>query len=145
MREILFRGKRANNVGWIEGDLLHDYWMHGDVFLPFAIRYKINGIYSFPFPVIPETVGQFTGLRDKNGKKIFEGDICKVTYYNHSSPNTILQQTVIYSSGTFALQSKDFEPFDIEDTRRYVPLYYMLPPNNIEIIGNIHDNKEERP
>ena len=137
MREILFRAKRVDNAKWVEGSLLVT------VLNTYIVPLHDDTVMSQrAYSVFPETVGQFTGLRDKNGEKIFDGDICKVTYYNHSSPDTVLQQTVIYSNGTFALQSKDFEPFDFEDTRRYVPLYYMLPPNNIEIIGNIHDNNE---
>ncbi len=87
---------------------------------------------------------QYTGLRDKNGKEIYEGDICNVEYYNHSSPNTFIKQEVIYEFGTFALKSENAFKLSLklEDTRQYVPLHWALSPNKIEVIGNIYENPQ---
>ena len=67
--EILFRGKRID----------HDEWVYGGVYTEGDTPF-ILGLFS-SYPVIPETVGRYTGMEDKNGKKIFDGDICKMHYF----------------------------------------------------------------
>ena len=119
MREILFRGKTLLGK-WIEGDLLN-YLGCGKVHI--AQNYKGAGGQE----VIPETVGQYTGLTDKNGKKVFEGDIVKLFYKDGFEIGLIGWSNIDFRY-KFASPDGTAYGFDVTDT--------------FEIIGNIHDNPE---
>ena len=121
MREILFRGKAG--AKWVYGDLRH--LNDGRVTIQ-----KDGEIY--PYEVIPETVGQYTGLNDKDGKMIFEGDVVKAYDETYDNGFAEVKGKVFFNCGSFDI--------DVEDVG-YIPLY-SYGTENIEVIGNIHDNPE---
>lgn len=120
-RENLFRGK----------DFLKEEWVYGDLVKTknFVAIKKTNGDYFHPTQVSPNTVGQYTGLKDKNNKKIFEGDIVII--------GEKLKTKVVYYDGAFRMQS-EFSPTPTDTT----DMGYMMREFSVRVIGNIHDNPE---
>ena len=116
MREILFRGKRRNYNEWVYGN-----YCGAEYSVDRGLEHLIIPIprNSSSAMVIPETVGQCTGLTDKNGKKIFEGDIVAL--------GTIRTHEVKYNNGSFYMDGTA------------IPIRHIY---KFEVIGNIHDNPE---
>ena len=138
MYKYLFKGKRKDNGEWIEGFLLKEC-NHSTCSWNLAIEYKTerSGIFAYEVAeVIPETVGQFTGLTDKNGKNIFEGNICRFREWSKGDMCWIGK--VHYEHQQFVISgNKNKEcanPFTLAMSR--------FTSENIEIIGDIYDNPE---
>ena len=128
MREILFRGKRngyaeQRDRDWLEGSLM--IGDNGECEICYGTP-RVRIIYS----VIPETVGQFTGATDKNGKKIFEGDI--VVYE--------VQKGILFNKGVINWDAKNASWAHQLNTMN--PCLCMFDSSTHEVIGNIHDNPE---
>jgi uncharacterized phage protein (TIGR01671 family) len=124
MREILFRGKSEKFGNWIEGSLIVGRDLESGQ-LEYLIA-PLSAYYTEVKKVIPETIGQYTGLTDKNGTKIFEGDILKGAW------GTIFQ--VVYDDCYLGFRAKE------KDGMHNCIDYYGL--DCVEVIGNITDNSE---
>ena len=130
MRDILFRGKRLDNGAWVYGSLLQVECEDGSIVTAIFDRKDSGGDAE----VHPSTVGQYTGMRDKKGKRIFEGDMVSTDI---ERPYLIVE----FRDGCFMFNCNDGGE-DYYD----IMLPILKDPQSVykygEVIGNIHDNTE---
>ncbi len=155
MREILYRGqirRKGEKVQMFSGEPLPSRWCYGGVFAPhtaangFGIIYgqesgcdePITGTKLDKFPVYRDTIGQYTGLTDKNGVKIFEGDIVQFEdetpgQYEYHDDTFMNVGAVEYANGCFVFTN-----------RVAVEMDDLIDENTVDcvVIGNIYDNPE---
>lgn len=139
MREIKFRGEKVDNgeriVGFLElhlvnGDLTKT---KQDAFITYDYMDKIGKVYRDRFDVIPESVSQFTGLHDKNGKEIYEGDIV-----DHFGLN--IKNEVIFKDGAFGYNHEHNSFISYAENSWFQ--WKEGKSEEIEVNGNIYESSE---
>lgn len=133
-REICFRGKSKSTGEWVEG-----YYVGDNTIIPFnEVVYDLGCIdTSSSHECYPDTIGQFTGLYDKNGKKIYEGDIVLTPFIDPIFGDLVgedlcVKRQVKFNDGSFV----------VNEGNGFIYLECFTRNNHIEICGNIHDNPE---
>lgn len=142
-REILFRGKRADNNEWVYGDLLNWYdTENNNQYNPciIPIECSVKGKSIRDFVVVPETIGQYTEINDENGVKIFEGDIVEIDNYVAEMFKIPYKCKIIFKHGNFLAVSLEYENEYslINSIMSITNIYYTFRG---KVIGNIYDKE----
>ena len=145
MREILFRGKRLQGGNWLEG-----YFFKSDInkreresgkasliFTPDCDTFITVPECHNSFMVASDTVGQYTGMTDKNGKRIFEWDIVAQNWYDYDEPRDDSFGKVVFCEYDCSFSVMDVNKDGFMPLGRCGSYHW-----EVEVIGNIHDNPE---
>ena len=132
MRTIKFRGKNKKGE-WLYGDLLHWHGVYEDPWIQTGVEKLFDQVTAKGGSVLPETLGQYAELHDKNGKEVYEGDILQC--FNTKGEKVLRE--VVFMEGAFCQKiiMKSPKPC-FNPLRNYDGLIHW------EIVGNIHDNPE---
>ena len=125
MRDILFRGKRIDNGEWVEGGYYKEDYT-AKIYITFWNSFGLG--FMDATQVDPSTVGQYTGLLDNNGEKIFEGDIVEGPDFD--------------AEDGYGVVGWDDGSFEIENGMWCGTFHENYDGKELEVIGNIHDNPE---
>lgn len=151
MREILFRGKRKDNGEWIEGDFISSVAYADRAWITESKTLFDREICEIGVREVgPATVGQYTGLTDKNGVKIFEGDIVSAKNSICFETYRFLVEFGVCGGVENVKHSVGFPCFFFKEVTGIIPSEHMMRKDPVyfmnaykcEVIGNIHDNPE---
>lgn len=147
-REIKFRGKRIDNNEWVYGylakseDYIFDYSERIDI--PYIIPFNNFNLKDYgEYRVEEKTIGQYTGLKDKNGKEIYEGDICIGNDHIENDNEKFIIKYGKYKTDEwkdkYSCNTYQFGLYaEFIKTKSQV---HLVSPNGIEVIGNIYESE----
>ena len=137
MREILFRGRRLDNSEWVVGIFSYSKWYLNGEFTG-EITYYIRPVGTQDaFEIDVSTAGQYIGLTDKNGNRIFEGDIIKQIWHKSNERDKRSVGKIFFDERNFAYAAMDVETGEI------IPIGRADADNwEVERIGNVHENRK---
>lgn len=149
MREIEFRGKSLATNNWVYGNYIIDKWGDSNNEIIYGILqdrtapdYLKNWI---PVRVNPNTVGQYTGLKDKNDKKVFEGDVIRMHYFFNNYDPISLGAFEDEAEIIGVVKCELLDGFYVETVDDHSICYLQWveePTEELEVLGNIYDNPE---
>ena len=148
-RTIKFRGKNKD-IGWLFGQLA--YGLNGETYIIEEVEldnsYGLEETMLFAimwYRVDKETIGQYTGLHDENGKEIYEGDIIEFSYdvFTGNFDTKVGRGTIEFIDGAFYIKPFEIEGKKIKDTdNEEWFLLYTVNTDTLKVLGNVHENLE---